>query len=931
MKSRVVLLFAVFLTPTQDAGERLLLSAERLLARESYKSASSVAGEAAALAERSADLDLKARAVRLAGKALDGLGDTEQAQIQYDHALELARSLGDRDLEAAILVDLGRGHFRHAAYDEAENNLRLALAIQHEAGDRVGEAATRVALGGIPYKQGRYAEALAIFQGALAAQEAIGDRRGQAGTLLAIALLRSEMRSSNEALIDAVRALALQEAIGNIEGRVDVLCKIASIYLFQEAPGEALARLGTALALAEAEKDRSLRAKVLHHVAGAHQKAGRHEEAIGAYDQALAAMEEEGNVREAAWVLVRRGKSFEALGRLAEAESSYVRALAIWEKIKERRPFAYHLYGLGRLQQHRGDDEAALRSYRRALEEQETVRLPYASLVLSDMALLVQRQGDAIEGLSLAQRAVKTAEETGNPEMRWSAYYGLGRVLRRAGRNQEARLALNASLVIIESMRGEVAPSDEARAGFMETKQDVYADTVSVLFELGRNDEALETAERARARAFLDLLSGRKAPVQTGETEAGVQMRRGGPGQGNSTRLAPVSVPPARLGDLRREAARLDSIIVAYFVSEADLFIWVASPDGAIQSLRSPMGRAELEGRVLRLDAALERGPFIAPRPGSSPDESPPAADDLQTVLRQLYRDLLEPVEAWLPADPRKVVTIIPHGPLFRVSFGGLVDAQGRYVAETHTLHYTPAVNVLRFTEESELRAKDPRGPRLLAVGGPSMQGRNDGARGLAELPASVEEVRRIAALWSAGHATLLAGDTATESTLRVLAARHAVVHLASHAIVFDKDPLRSFVALTPGVGRDTADDGSLTVSEVFDLDLRADLVTLSACDTGRGKITGDGVFGLSRAFIYAGASSVVVSLWRVADVVGQFQMERFYQALTAGDDKASALRRAQLDTLAALRRGDIVTPDGQALLPTPALWAPFVLVGEPR
>jgi CHAT domain-containing protein len=145
-----------------------------------------------------------------------------------------------------------------------------------------------------------------------------------------------------------------------------------------------------------------------------------------------------------------------------------------------------------------------------------------------------------------------------------------------------------------------------------------------------------------------------------------------------------------------------------------------------------------------------------------------------------------------------------------------------------------------------------------------------------------------------------------------------------------DESPLKSFLALSAAPGGRADDDGDLTVSEVLDLHLEADLVTLSACDTGLGRITGDGVLGLSRAFVYAGASSVVVSLWRVSDVVGRFQMERFYEALAAGEDKATALRRAQLATLSALRRGAIQTADGLVLRETPALWAPFVLIGEP-
>jgi CHAT domain-containing protein len=157
--------------------------------------------------------------------------------------------------------------------------------------------------------------------------------------------------------------------------------------------------------------------------------------------------------------------------------------------------------------------------------------------------------------------------------------------------------------------------------------------------------------------------------------------------------------------------------------------------------------------------------------------------------------------------------------------------------------------------------------------------------------------------------------------------------------MVFDDEPLGSFLALAPDPKspegdevRDAKRDGLLTVAEVFGLDLHAGLVTLSACNTGLGPVNGDGVIGLSRAFLYAGTASVMVSLWRVADAVARFQMERFYAALIRdGGDKASALRQAQLETIGALRGSELRAPSGRPLPEDPLLWAPFVLVGEAR
>jgi CHAT domain-containing protein len=168
---------------------------------------------------------------------------------------------------------------------------------------------------------------------------------------------------------------------------------------------------------------------------------------------------------------------------------------------------------------------------------------------------------------------------------------------------------------------------------------------------------------------------------------------------------------------------------------------------------------------------------------------------------------------------------------------------------------------------------------------------------------------------------------------VRTEAPGKAVLHFATHAIVRNDDPSGSFLALgaTPG-GTDS--DGRLTAQEVYSWELTADLVVLSACRSGDGRVTGDGVATFARAFIYAGAPSVVVSLWDVADEPTNQLLPDFYRAWFGGVSKARALRGAQLQLLRALRSGKVQvhTAAGLVTLPEhPALWAGFALIGEPE
>jgi CHAT domain-containing protein len=172
---------------------------------------------------------------------------------------------------------------------------------------------------------------------------------------------------------------------------------------------------------------------------------------------------------------------------------------------------------------------------------------------------------------------------------------------------------------------------------------------------------------------------------------------------------------------------------------------------------------------------------------------------------------------------------------------------------------------------------------------------------------------------------------------VRALAPGRTVLHFATHGLFRDDDPLGSLLLLASDAAAGTpppADrDGLWTAREIFSTPLAGtELVTLSACRSGVGRLSGDGVLGLARAFLVAGARSVVVSLWPVADPVASFQMTELYRDLLGGPlDRARALRRAQLATLAALREGRITTAGGRPLGEQPRYWAPFVLIGASR
>jgi CHAT domain-containing protein len=282
-----------------------------------------------------------------------------------------------------------------------------------------------------------------------------------------------------------------------------------------------------------------------------------------------------------------------------------------------------------------------------------------------------------------------------------------------------------------------------------------------------------------------------------------------------------------------------------------------------------------------------------------------------QSQLQQLHAKLIDPISQFLPTEPDEPVMFLPHAELFMVPFAALQDSSGRYLIEKHTLVSAPSVQVLQHTGRQRGDSEPDGDAQILIVGDPKMPALPPqfGDATLSQLPGTEQEARRIAALF---ETEALVGQHASETDVTRRMASARIIHLATHGLL---DDFGSGIPGAIALASSEDDDGLLTAMEIFQMRLRADLVVLSACDTGLGRITGDGVVGLSRSLIAAGAASAVVSLWQVPDDPTALLMIAFYENLTQGMSKAEALRHAMLATM------------GQH--PDPYNWAAFTLIGE--
>jgi CHAT domain-containing protein len=471
----------------------------------------------------------------------------------------------------------------------------------------------------------------------------------------------------------------------------------------------------------------------------------------------------------------------------------------------------------------------------------------------------------------------------------------LGDVSQRMNRLKESESYLRLALKYGEMFRTNLGYnketatkkwSDADRIFLADRKTRNFKQLQRVLVRQDRSNEALEMAEEARARTFVELLAARTTGQPLGD-------------------VLPTS---PKLEAMRQIAKQRNATLVQYSIVDDNLlYIWVIKPTGEI-SFRSTSAPAAESLNQLVSNSRAEmgiRGRASIKIASTKPNESAPTDSFTQKNLARLYQLLIDPIAQDLPSDPNQQVIFLPQDELFFVPFAALPDAQGRYLIERHTLSTAPSIQTLEFTQALAQRPKTQKG--IVVVGDPKMPI----VEGLAliPLPGARQEAINIAQIFQTQP---LLGEQATKSTVLQQIKTAKILHLATHGLLDNvRDDMPGAIALAPS----GPDNGLLSAGEIFDLKLNLDLVVLSACDTGRGKLTGDGVVGLSRSFFAAGASTVLVSLWSVNDGSTNALMSEFYRQLQTEPNKSKALRQAMLKT--------------RERHPNPIDWAAFTLIGE--
>ncbi|MDD5248141.1 MAG: CHAT domain-containing protein [Rhodocyclaceae bacterium] len=492
----------------------------------------------------------------------------------------------------------------------------------------------------------------------------------------------------------------------------------------------------------------------------------------------------------------------------------------------------------------------------------------------------------------------------------WVALAERARLEALEQRPDEAIADLKRAVDVIETQRASIH-TEASKIGFVGDKQAVYRRLVAALIGQGRTAAAFDYVERSKSRALVDMLAARKEdfaihgadPEKTRQVLAQLDAAdlaghapdaapkvdaAGASGvrnlslartqvQAAAPELATLVAVSAVPSDELKSLVGQDETLIEYYGQDDELYAFVLDRQ-KLQAIK--LDAAELERRVRDLRAAIEQVD----------------GDAWRAPAQALYAQLWQPLAGQIAAGK---VVIVPHGALHYLPFAALVAPDGSFLADRYALRFLPSASVLKF-----LRPASPAGQApLLALGDPDLgDPRYD-------LHFAEDEARTVAGVFP-GSRLLLRKD-ASKSNFRKAEGAFVRIHFATHGEFNAEQPLASGLHLAG----DTGGDSMLTVGELYAMNLNADLVTLSACQTGLGKVaSGDDVVGLTRGFLYAGARSIVASLWSVDDKATAQLMEAFYRNL-ATMSKEEALRQAQQATRNAF--------------PQPFFWAAFQLTGR--
>ena len=811
------------------------------------------------------DITRKQTAYNNLGIAYFKLGDIKKAIEYLQLALCIAKEVKDRVREGRAYNNLGIVYCKLGDFNAAKEYCQLALRISKEVGNKASEGEAYANLGVVSGHVGDFQKAFEYHQLALSVAKTVGDvaAEGRAYDNLGIVYrYRSDYKKAIEyhnLHLDIARRLCDKAGEGDAYNNLGIAFQ--SLGDFQEA----IKYFKRCVDNAKLVQDRAKEGRAYGNLGNAYSKMRRYDKAIEYLHDNLEIVKEVGDKAEEGGAYCNLGVAYKSLGKFTEAIMNHQLHLSIAKQVGDKAGEGYAYTNIGNVHSLLGDHRKALEYYNLALRMNKEV-------------------GDKVgQGICYLNEGY--------------AYVSLGNFCR-------AETCLKSSVGLFDHTRSLLSSNDEWKISIRNQYQEAYTQLWMVLLRQNKIEEALFTAERGRAQTLMDLMESRYS-LRSSHTDSGVQIQQ----------IADVSSyisPPTVF------LAVGDNATINFWVFQDDKCNFRYKKidkkyfkEDAMVSLVSLNEYAYSKLGVLN-SVQCENRSFDDPTDESLPHQmlhnKERTGDDEEDPLKLLYDLLISPIADVIHGDD---VTIVPDGPLFLTPYAALMDQDSRYLSEKFTLRMIPTLATLKIMAELSERHQGTSG--ALLVGDPWLGSIRIKGKVPEQLQNAKKEVKMIGKILKT---VPLTDKAATKAEVLSRLSSVALVHIAAHGKAETGEILLSPNPTT--YKRPKEKDYLLKMEDVKNAKLNAQLVVLSCCHSGRGDINAEGVVGIARAFLGAGARSVLASLWAIDDAATLTFMEYFYKQLVEEKQRTS---KSLNQAMRLMRESKNFSEE--------RLWAPFVLIGD--
>ena len=825
-------------------------------------------------------------------------GDCQRAIEYTNKYLIIAKEVGDRAGEGCAYGNLGRAYYSLKEFQRAIEYTNKCLIIAKEVGDRAGQGKAYSDLGLAYHSLKEFQRAIEYTNKCLIIAKEVGDRAGQGKAYSDLGLAYHSLKEFQRAIEYTNKCLIIAKEVGDRAGQGKAYASLGLAYHSLAEFQRAIEYNNKHLIIANEVGDRAGQGLGYGNLGNIYFLLGEYQRAIEYTNKYLIIAREVGNRAMEGKAYSDLGATYHSLDEFPRAMECHRKHLNIAKEVGDRKEKGRAYLHIGLIHESLGDVPRAMEYYKQCLSNAEEIGDRFEQgRAYCRLGSCYRELHDLKEAVECYKQHLGIAEEIGDRMAEACAHSKLGQSFLYSDSLNEALEHFRCSVKVYDTIRASSISEDELKISFRTKHQFAYTHLWQVLVMLERNDEALYAAERGRAQALLDALK-----VTYGLTS-----------------LSPRSIESEE--EVRNISRKTTALTVFLALHLKTVNIWVLGKEGnpIFRQKEIEIGREHEDSFTLLLDTVLKNirdGVGIRCENRSMDklsDDSTPSStrDDNQTsepsqettdFLQPLYDAVLGPIEDLLDGDE---LIVVPDGALCLAPWAAL--------RESLRIRMVPSLTSLEVITDSPCEYHSKSG--ALLVGDPCLE-KVTNKRGnpiYGQLKHARMEVEMIGEILESQPLT---GKDATKEAVLQRIASVALVHIAAHGrkengeIVLAPDP--RWESKPP-----TEEDCILKMSDIQALRLRARIVVLSCPHSGQGKVSSEGVVGMARAFLFAGARSVLATLWAIDDEATMMFMKSFYQQLGSGESASVALQRA----MKCLRDSHDFS--------APKYWAPFVLIGD--